>query len=92
MPVHRDNSQQSTSLWNAFNRMSRYAVLAQVLKVFTSVTYTLGCRSHLYLSKFLLSSLSDVQQGDPLSPILLAVAIHPFVRHLSSIQGIDIFA
>ena len=83
-------------LSNAFNRVSRHAVLAAVQDVCPSilpwVAYTLCCRSHLYFGSFLLSSSSGVQQGDPLGPMLFALAIHPLVRQLSSVPELDLSA
>ena len=35
---------------------------------------------------------SGVQQGDPLGPLLFALGIHPLVRRLSSIPGVDLSA
>ena len=45
--------------------------------------YTLSFLSHLYMCTFLLSSSSDVKQGDLLGLMLSALAIQPLVRHLS---------
>ena len=83
-------------LSNAFNRVSRFAVVSAVQQVCPSilpwVVYTLSCRSHLYFGSFLLSSSSGVQQGDPLGPMLFALAIHPVVRQLSLVPGVDVSA
>ena len=83
-------------LSNAFNRVNRCAVVSAVQEICPSilpwVSYTLSCRSHLYFGSFLLSSSSGVQQGDPLGPMLFALAIHPLVRQLSLLPGVDVSA
>ena len=69
-----DHLLAQVDLNNAFNRVSRHAVLQAVETICPTILpwvgYTLCCRSHLYFSKFLLHSSFSVQQGDPLGPML----------------------
>ena len=92
----RDHLLAQVDLSNAFNRVSRAAVLRAVESICPTilpwVALTLCCRSHLYFGPFLLSSSSGIQQGDPLGPLLFALTIHPLVCQLSSIPRVDISA
>ena len=73
-------------LSNAFNKVSRLAVVFAVREVCPTilpwVSYTLCCKSHLYFSQYLLAYTSGVQQGNHLGRMLFALVIHPFVRQL----------
>jgi len=68
---------------NAFNAVSRASVVNAVnahfpqLERFTRCAY--GSRSTLLFGDYVIPSASGVQQGDPLGPLLFAVAI----RHIS---------
>lgn len=83
-------------LTNAFNRVSREAVLEQVAAVcpviYPWVASTLCCSGLLFFDKHLLYSRAGVQQGDPLGPMLFALAIHPLLLRLAAISQLHVSA
>ncbi|KAL5483840.1 hypothetical protein EMCRGX_G020256 [Ephydatia muelleri] len=75
---------------NAFNRVSRQAVLDECSSFFPEllpwVSWCYGSHSLLWHSMGTISSQSGVQQGDPLGPMLFALVLHKLV---SSIEADD---
>ena len=75
---------------NAFNRVSRQAVLDECSSFFPEllpwVSWCYGSHSILWHSMGKISSQSGVQQGDPLGPMLFALVLHKLV---SSIEADD---
>ena len=88
---NKDKVTVKVDLANAFNSVSREAVLAEVrqhlpqLERWTQWSY--GSHSNLHFGDHNLSSQTGVQQGDPLGPLLFALAIHPVLKELSQATG-----
>ena len=72
---------------NAFNLVSRQAVLDSVALRFPALTrWVIWCYkqpSELHFGQTHLLSAGGVQQGDPLGPLLFASALHPLALELS---------
>jgi hypothetical protein len=72
---------------NAFNLASRTRFVAQIRALCPDLLpYVLSCyggAAHLFVGHHLVSAQRGVHQGDPLAPLIVALAIHPFVRSLS---------
>ena len=80
---------------NAFNSVSRAQVLARVrvslpeLLPWLKATYV--PESLLKYGPYSISSCDGVQQGDPLGPLLFALAIHPLVTRIHhEVPGLDL--
>ena len=75
-------------LRNAFNEVSRQAFLHEVAGSFPqllpwcTLCYGAGQHAHLWTRTFQLQSVHGVQQGDPLGPLLFALALKPLIDHL----------
>jgi hypothetical protein len=73
---------------NAFNSISRDALLTQVRKEIPNIyNFTWQCystSSELIYKSDTLNSASGCQQGDPLGPALFSLAIHPAIQKLNS--------
>lgn len=69
---------------NAFNRVSRQAVLDSAAAMFPSiarwVTWCYQAPSALRFGDLTIQSAGGVQQGDPLGPLLFATAIQPLLH------------
>ena len=76
------------SFTNAFNCVCRDAVLSAVASVlpdiyrFCHLTYQQT--SFLRFGQQIIQSQDDIQQGDPLGPLLFCLAVHPLLSSLSS--------
>jgi hypothetical protein len=78
---------------NAFNNISRAAVMLLVAKhvpaIYHWVNFTLANPSRLTLGdNSYIFSKEGVQQGDPLGPVLFALAISPLTRQLAPIPNL----
>ena len=81
----------SVDLTNAFNLLSRNAFLHGLLEHFPSllawISYCDNSDSpYLWTGERFLQSVTEVQQGGPLGPLLFAVALHPLALELQN-QG-----
>ena len=76
-------------LTNAFNTISRHTISSSLrsLSPFLSnrFWFTHCSPAHLFHSGGMILSKTGVQQGDPLSPILFALGIHPIISRLPAI-------
>ena len=73
---------------NAFNTVSRQAFLEQTRHNLPGLApwaeWCYDSPSHLFFGTHRLSSESGVQQGDPLGPLLFAIALQPILQELHS--------
>ena len=72
---------------NAFNTIDRLAFFDAINRhcpdLSAWVEWCYGDRSQMLLGDFLFDCRAGVQQGDPLGPILFALALHPLVLRLN---------
>ncbi|CAI7865444.1 unnamed protein product [Closterium sp. NIES-54] len=70
-----------TELSNAFNSISREAIVAGLRGILPLVRMSYGGPSELFLDAGFksppIASVTGVRQGDPLGPLLFAAGIHP---------------
>jgi hypothetical protein len=75
---------------NAFNCVSRMAFSKIVLEEFPSIAswvlYSYGCQAVLFVGGESILSMTGVQQGDPLGPLLFALALQPLLRRLAEVR------
>ncbi|KAJ0900450.1 putative RNA-directed DNA polymerase [Helianthus annuus] len=71
---------------NAFNLVDRSAMLKEVHRVCPSlspwVNFLYGQPARLYVEDNCIWSTTGVQQGDPLGPLLFALALHPLITRV----------
>ncbi|XP_022007936.1 uncharacterized protein LOC110907233 [Helianthus annuus] len=71
---------------NAFNLVDRTAMLKEVHRVCPSlspwVNFLYGQPAGLYVGDNCIWSTTGVQQGDPLGPLLFALALHPLITRV----------
>ena len=76
---------------NAFNRVSRQAVLDECALFFPEllpwVSWCYDSHSILWHPKGTISSQSGVQQGDPLGPMLFALVLRKLVSSIEADDG-----
>eukprot|EP00731_Ephydatia_muelleri_P011702 Em0006g596a len=76
---------------NAFNQISRQAILDQCLMFFPEllpwVSWCYGSHPFLWHPLGVVTSQSGVQQGDPLGPMLFALVLHKLVASLEADDG-----
>jgi hypothetical protein len=81
---------------NGFNTVSRYCIFDAVHRHFPELLpWVFFCYSScpmLFAGEMVILSKSGVQQGDPLGPLLFAIAIHSLVldlnQHCPDLHGI----
>ena len=88
-PNHSNHLLLQVDLSNAFNTISRHSILSSL---YTSIPqlapwffFTHSTPALLFHSQGIIQSHTGVQQGDPLSPILFALGIHPIISSLPSV-------
>jgi hypothetical protein len=73
---------------NAFNMIDRQKFLSEVRirypQIFAWVQYSYGSSATLFTGEDVIYAQRGVQQGDPLGPLLFALAIHPLLIRLKS--------
>ena len=73
---------------NAFNRVSRQAMLEEVVvhlpRFYGWVQYSYGVGAKLFAGSDLIEATSGVQQGDPLGPLLFAMVLQPLLKRIRS--------
>jgi hypothetical protein len=73
---------------NAFNMIDRQKFLSEVHfrypQIFAWVQYSYGTSATLFTGEDVIYARRGVQQGDPLGPLLFALAIHPLLIRLKS--------
>ncbi|CAE7231929.1 unnamed protein product [Symbiodinium natans] len=79
---------------NAFNAVSRTSVLrearARVPEVSSWADWCYGQSSRLRFGKHVVASTSGVQQGDPLGPLLFALALQPALAAAAAAARLDL--
>ena len=79
---------------NAFNTVDRGRFLREVRHHMPGLArwaeWCYGRPSKLFFDGVVISSEVGVQQGDPLGPLLFALALHPVLLQLGSIPGLDL--
>jgi hypothetical protein len=95
--IHRgtDKVLLKVDIRNAFNTVSRAALLDRTRLLFPEVvpwiaaTYLIP--AHLRHGGFTVLSEDGVQQGDPLGPLLFALALHPLALRIArEVPGLDV--
>ncbi|XP_026417474.1 uncharacterized protein LOC113312957 [Papaver somniferum] len=78
---------------NAFNLVDRSTIIREVRARCPSIAYWVEfCYmkpARLYYRDHILSSTQGVQQGDPLGPLLFALALHPLIEKIASNCTLD---
>ena len=79
---------------NAFNSVNRDSIMSEIRlicpEIATWVEYSYQSAPRLYTNTEVLFSCKGVQQGDPLGPLLFALALHPIVTKIASECTLDI--
>lgn len=81
---------------NAFNLIDRTTLIKEVRARCPSISHWVkfcyAKPAKLYYNESILSSSQDVQQGDPLGPLLFALTLHPLICKIASQCSLDLNA
>ena len=87
--LNADNIMALVDFKNAFNTVSRSEMFEEVLsripEIFAWVQYSYGNAAKLFSYDSVLEATTGVQQGDPLGPLLFALALHPVLTRLKEL-------
>ena len=79
---------------NAFNTVDREAFLREVRHHMAGLArwaeWCYSKPSNLFFEGMVIKSQVGVQQGDPIGPLLFALALQPVITQLGNIQGLDL--
>ena len=84
-----DSTWATVDIENAFNSVLRQAFMDELVAYFPAlakwVFYTYGCAALLFADTQTILATSGVQQGDPLGPLLFALALQPILKEIKGL-------
>ncbi|XP_026403713.1 uncharacterized protein LOC113299002 [Papaver somniferum] len=81
---------------NAFNLVDRSTLIREgrhrCPSIASWIEFCYSSPARLYYNDVVLSSAQEVQQGDPLGPLLFALALHPIAENITTQCSLDLHA